>query len=737
MLTAVLIGMLIMTSARASYPAPTLDYDRGMKAAKAAISSGNHSDAERILARLNSRYPDNPELLAMHGRVLLWMRHYDEAYLTLKKAYSRNRSASLLVEVRQAEAFSKLAAAEKLLAEGKTAEGEALLSNLYQREIVRYEAGMLLARSTFERGAFQEAATVLAELLTRYPKEKDLRSRYAQSLMNTGRERQALAYVNSLTEQELDADLLAIRGRILFRTGDADGAIRSFRASLVQRSDKDVAVELEKAEIAQKLKNADALIAAGDSLNADALLAPLCDRQETLYEGCRRRAALSSRENNHDRAAALYGQLAAAYPAEPDFKLHHAQELVYLQRFDEAAAVLDSYPDQNNSTLLSLRGGIAFSRKNYEEAISFYSRAVPVSKDPETSGRLNDAYNATVLEAAGRHLAQKEYTAAEGLLEELYKHSSDRYSSGLMLGKALFAQGKWREAADLYRELEQHYPKEPELTALRVEANLLARDYRAAAAILREAPPAVQEYLARERGDLLYRSTDNWFKISGGLYGQSGKSATTETDLFLAVSQRVNQYSLTAWTGAMTKYSQTDTQIGLGVAGGKGEKSPFSWDVNVSMSPEARNLPRTTAGIELTRGFRGFDASLGYTRMDFKDSSANIVIPGLLWYVPSTAFTLSERIYFVPETGGYSLLTTLQYEPDHRFRSFASLGIGTSAERISTSQDYQRSQTVSGRIGAEYRFTQHYSIGGEASFENRRNQYDRTGAILYMRYWWQ
>ena len=736
-LTAVFISILIMVPVHVSSAAAPLDYERGMKAAKAAISSGNHSAAEKILARLNSRYPDNPELLAMHGRVLLWMKRYDDAYLTLNKAYHKSRSAPLLTEVRQAEAFSKLAAAEKLLTEGDFAEGEAMLSQLFLQGIVRYEAGILLARSTFERGAFSEATPVLAELLARYPQENDLRPRYAQSLMNTGKEGLALAYVNSLPEEERDAELLAIRARILFRSGDADGAVGSFKASLALRPDKDVAAELEKAEISEKLKKADALLAAGDTLNADALLASLCDRQETLYEGCRRRAALSSRVGSHELAASLYLQLAAAYPVEPDFKLHQAQELVHLQKWDEALAVLDTYPDQNNGTLLSLRGGIAYSRNNYQEAISFYGRAALTSKDPEIIGRLHDARNASTLVTAGRHLEQKEYAAAEGLLAGLYKNSSDRYTSGFMLGKTLFAQRKWREAAELYRELEQRYPLEPELTALRIEANIMAREYREAAAILRETPPAVQEYLAREREDLLYRSMDNWFRVSGALYGQSGKSATTETDLYLAGSQRVDQYSLTAWTGAMSKYSQTDTQIGFGIAGGKGEKSPFSWDINFSVSPEARVLPRTTAGIELTRGFNGFDASLGYNRMDFKESSADIVVPGVLWYIPYTAVSLSERLYFVPKSGGYSLLTTLQYEPDYRLRYYASIGFGTSAERIYARQDYQRSQTVSGRMGAEYRFTQHYSIGGEASFENRRSQYDRSGALLYMRYWWQ
>lgn len=736
MLTAVSMSLLAIAFPRTSLSSSAPDYSRGVKDAQAAIRSGDHRTAEHLLAKLSRRYPENPELLAMHGRVLLWMKRYDEALRILKKAYSRNRSAPLLAEVKQAESFRDIAAAEKLLTEGETAEGEALLNKVYQRGVGRYEAGILLARSTFERGAFREAATVLAELLAKYPKEKDLRPRYAQSLLNTGRERQALTYIDTLPEHELDADLLAIRGRILFRIGDAGEAVRSFSASLALRPDKDVAAEQEKAETARKLKKADQLLAAGDSPEAAAFLASLCDRQETRYEGCRQLAALSSRVGNHDRAAALYSQLAALYPSEPDFMLLHAQELVHLLKLNEAGAVLDAYPDQGNSTLLSLRGGIAFYRGNNQEAASFYSRAVAGSKDPESIRRLNVVLTSGTIDTAGRHLAQKEYAEAEALLTNLYKNSSDQYSSGLMLGKTLLAQKKYREAAALYRELEQRYPKEPDLTALRVESHLSAREYREAATILRDTVPATRDYLAREREDLQYRSTDNWFKVLGGLYGQSGSSSTTESDLLLAVSQRVNQYSLSAWTGAMSKYSQTDTQIGLGVAGGKGEMSPFSWDVGFSVSPEARILPRTTAGVEVTRGFNGFEASLGFNRMDFRESSANIVIPGILWYIPSTALTLSERVYFVADTGGYSSLTTLYYEPDHRLRCYAGFGVGTAAERISVSQDYQRLRSVSARIGAEYRYTRQYSVGAETSFESR-GSYDRTGASLYMRYWWQ
>jgi YaiO family outer membrane protein len=499
----------------------------------------------------------------------------------------------------------------------------------------------------------------------------------------------------------------------------------------------EVTAEREKAEISRKIKKADALLAAGDTPEADDFLASLCGTRETFYEGCRRSAALAARSGNHERSALLYGRLAAAYPAEPDFRLLQAHELVHVQKQGEAAAVLDSYPDQSNIDLLTLRGDIAFYRKEYDQAISFYSGVVPVSKNPESARHLYEARTAKALDVTDRLLADKKYGEAEAIVSELYKNNSDRYSSGLMLGKVFIARKAYRDAAALYRELEQLYPQEPDLTALRIEALLLAGENNEAADTLNAAPPALQEYLAQKREDLLYRSADNWLKVSGAYYNQTGRSSTRETDLSLAVAQRIKQYSLTVWAVSTSKYSLSDKQIGLGLAGGRGMESPFLWEVTFALSPEAVILPRTTAGIEVTRGFSGFDASIGYTRMDFRKSSANIVIPGILWYIPATSFTLSERIYFVPDSGGYSSLTTLTYKPDHRFQSFASIGAGTSAERISTSQDYQRQQTLSARIGTEYRFTPHYSIGAETSYEKRGNLYDRTGAALQMRYWWQ
>ncbi|HIJ95305.1 MAG TPA: YaiO family outer membrane beta-barrel protein [Desulfuromonadales bacterium] len=737
-LTAVSFVVLCVGFPYAALSAPSRNYNQGIKEAQSAISSGNHINAERILARLNKRYKSNPELLAMHGRVLVWLKRYEEGYRRLQKAYSLQSSASLLAEIERVEALRDVAAANTLLVEGNLAEGEALLKKVYLHGKVRYESGILLARSTFERGAFPEAAEILADLVVRYPQEKDLRPRYVQALVNTGNDWQALTFIDSLPERELDAELLTIRGRLLFKAGDAAGAIRSLRTSTNPQQAQEIAVEQKKIAVAQALQKADLLLAAGDNQRADAFFAELCNNQQTRYEGCRKRAALASQTGNHDRAAALYTQLSALYPLEPDFMLLQAQELVHLQKLQDASNVLDVYPDQNNSTLLSLRGSIALNRKNLDEAIAFYSRAVPTSKDPETSRKLNLIRTTKALETAEGHLVQKEFAAAESLLHDLYRNSSDQYTSGLLLGRTLLAQKKNREAALLYRELELRYPKEPDLTALRVESHLLAREYAEAVAVLRETPLAVKEYLAREREDLLYRSTDNWMKLSGGAYGQSGSAySTTETNLTLSGSQRVKQFSLTGWTGTTSKFSQTDSQIGLGIAGGKGEKSPCTWEVNFSASPEARIVPRTTIGFELTRGFKSFEASLGYTRMDFTDSSANILIPGILWYIPGTTFTLSERLYFVPDNGGSTFLTTLHHEPSHRLRWYVSLGAGTGAERIDAHDHYLRSQTVSARIGSEYRYTPHYSIGAEGSFETRDQLYDRSGASLFMRYWWQ
>jgi YaiO family outer membrane protein len=157
--------------------------------------------------------------------------------------------------------------------------------------------------------------------------------------------------------------------------------------------------------------------------------------------------------------------------------------------------------------------------------------------------------------------------------------------------------------------------------------------------------------------------------------------------------------------------------------------------ISLSVSPDAQFLPKTAFGGEIYQGYGKSEISLGYKRMNFSDTSIDMFFPGVIFYLPSS-FALNEKIYMIPQNSTFSLVSTLNYEPNYRIRSLCSLAAGNAADRFGSVQDVQKYTTVASRLRTEYRFVPSVSVGAEISYEYRAHLYSTYGGTLFSSYWW-
>jgi YaiO family outer membrane protein len=183
------------------------------------------------------------------------------------------------------------------------------------------------------------------------------------------------------------------------------------------------------------------------------------------------------------------------------------------------------------------------------------------------------------------------------------------------------------------------------------------------------------------------------------------------------------------------RFGLHDNQVSLDVYSKLGEKTKRWGYISMSVSPDAQFLPKTAFGGEIYQGYGKSEISLGFRRMNFSDTSINMFFPGIIYYL-SSGFALNEKIYIIPQNATFSLVSTLNYEPNYRFRGLYSLAAGNAADRIGSLQDLQKYDTVSNRLRAEYRFVPAVSIGAEISYEYRAHLYNTYGATLFSSYWW-
>ena len=154
-----------------------------------------------------------------------------------------------------------------------------------------------------------------------------------------------------------------------------------------------------------------------------------------------------------------------------------------------------------------------------------------------------------------------------------------------------------------------------------------------------------------------------------------------------------------------------------------------------SYSPDSSFLPKTTYGFEIFQTLNKFEISFGYNHMNFKDSNVDIFSPGFILYLPKD-FILKEKLYLVPKTNSYTLVTTISKEIVCKLSIKYGFGFGTISERLTTLSDIQKFSSYFHLFETEYRFKENFSIGLDFLYENRENLYTRRGLGLFLRYWW-
>lgn len=714
-------------------------YSEGMRKVQKAIAAGELGAAEKGLQQLAQRYAKDPEILAMLGRVLYWLKRYDESIASFRAAQRLKPGPELAGELQRVETAQLLAQAERLAAQKQEAQAQGILMRLFQSGRDPYQSGLALARLQMRTGEYWEAGQVLSTMLQRYPKERDLVLLKAQALLGAGLPGETLSFLAERAETAQDPELLALRGRAQMRLERFGDAARSFAASLALADDAEVRQERERAETAELLERSKQLTAQGEQAQAQALLEGQFQAGRDPYGTGTRLAALYTRMGSHREAAAVYLELTRKYPKDLELAELYAGSLANSGRKEVALAFLDRLPGaQDHPRLAALRGRILFLQRLYPEAQLQYQKAQRLgAAGPEIEAELKELRTELAYQQLKTELAAGEFEAAQRLLTALAGSSYAKEARLLQL-RTLLSRRQQTRAVEASTELYRDFPGDAEVAALHAEALLATGKGGEAEQVLDSLSAEDRERLKLEREDLFYRARANWVKAFAGLYRYSGRTGN-ESSVGLTGSQRFRSVTAVASALETTRFGATDPQLALDLYLARKPGRNFYGNLSATLSPGAHFLPVNSIGFELARSVVSVELAAGYTHLNFRGRGANIYTASALWYIPGTSLSLGEKLYTVPANSTLTSVTALRWQPGHRCQLYGALGIGNSSERIENTigeQDLQRFDTYSLRAGGEYRFSSRYSAGGEASFESRRGLYDRSGATLFLKYWW-
>lgn len=420
-----------------------------------------------------------------------------------------------------------------------------------------------------------------------------------------------------------------------------------------------------------------------------------------------------------------------------DIGINMVKKAIGNKNFREAELILKEmlkkYPD--NYELLSILGRVLFWRKKYDESIEIFNKTLQLRYDESLEKELEKVKTAKILNESTQLLKSGKVKQAKERFAELFETKREQYESGYNLGMIYIKEREYEKAVDMFKYLRATFPDDRGFKALHIESLILNRELKKAKKELFSLPEEEKNYLWRERPDLFYRIKKNYLKVSGSWYDFLEESRKSEQETYLEISQRINNFTFVLNTLYVTRYGLHDKQIALDVYSNLGEKSKRWGFVSLSISPDAEFLPRTSFGGEIYQAYGNSEISMGYRHMSFKDTSVDILVPGIIIYLPYN-LSLNEKLYLIPKNGGLSVLSTLHYEPNHRIRAFYSISVGKTLDRIGVLQDTQKISTIVNRLGFEWRISPDFSIGSELTHEFRKNLYTKKGVTIFSRMWW-
>ena len=319
---------------------------------------------------------------------------------------------------------------------------------------------------------------------------------------------------------------------------------------------------------------------------------------------------------------------------------------------------------------------------------------------------------------------QKQYDPAIQQYHTVLRQDSTNREALRGLADTFFWSGATQEAVQQYTRL--HQLTGDEAVAARV------RDLTALLEASPQAPLGVRDATIR----LPFR---DYLKVGYGEFSYS-RGIQGERDILLEASKSIGAQTLIARVEPINRFGFHDTVLS---AEGYSPLWRRAWGylaaqgtINPDFSPKYSVAGEASQGLGLIHPvLTMFEASFGYRYLSYKTDDIHLLTPGLTLFLPFNLW-LTEKLYYVPETGAITLSSRLTWRPTNRLQVFASGSFGTSGERIVATQDVTRvsSRTIQG--GIVLPVADRISLEITGYDEDRGALYGRRGASFSIIYHW-
>ncbi|MGH7231406.1 MAG: YaiO family outer membrane beta-barrel protein [Nitrospiraceae bacterium] len=401
--------------------------------------------------------------------------------------------------------------------------------------------------------------------------------------------------------------------------------------------------------------------------------------------------------------------------------IEEARGLERTHRHEEAIAVYRKYleRDPGNDEVRAKVARLLSWQEQYDEAIPLYQDILtrhPMDMDVRVAIARVKSW-------------QKKLSEAQSLYEAVLREDPNNLEAKRGLADTLYWNGRYALALPLYEDLYAVAP-EPELEekiqAVKAELAALARVQRFRAPV----------GLGRPLPTLPFR---DYLKVGYSHFTYTNH-VPDERDWRVEAAKAIGAQTLVGRIEPMNRFGFQDAQASGELYSPLWQKAWGYIGASAGINPDF--LPNWTLGGELFQGLgilhrslSFIEPSFGYRHMDFKSANVDLLIPGLTIYLPYDTW-LTEKIYYVPDTGAITLSSQLTWRASDRVQIFASGGFGTAAERITATQDFTRFFSHIFQGGIIFPLADRLSAETSVYYEDRGALYIRRGGTFNLIFHW-
>jgi YaiO family outer membrane protein len=537
------------------------------------------------------------------------------------------------------------------------------------------EARKSLAKLLGWQGYYDQAVSVYQDILTRHPLDLEVRTALARVLSWQKHFDEAQQIFEAVLREDVNQlDAMSGLADVLFWTGRGREALPYYQQVFAASHDPETGKRI-------------------DVIKTELLTGPSSTA-----------AATKANDVQLEQSSGAAGRLAEARRSEAD------------KQYAEAIAAYRTYlmerPDDDEARaalarLLAWEGNHAEAVVIYRDILSRHSADVEV--------RIALALTLSW---------QKRFEEARQLYEGVLRDDAGNREAKKGLADITFWQGNRIKALELYESLYAE-TADPDV----------ARQIKAVKEELVASPRApVGENVGRLR--LPYR---DYAKIGYGHYSYT-KGIPDERNVLVEAGTSIGDKTLIARVEALNRFGFHDTPVSAEFY------SPLwsrAWGyVGAQATVDPSFAPNYSAVGEMFQGLGAvhsalsrLELSFGYRHLLFKKDNIDLFLPGLTVYFPYNIW-LTEKVYFVPDTGSITLASQLTWRPRDRLQFFASGSFGTSGERIVATQDFTRVQSRTIQGGVTFPLTARLSAEASGYYEDRGILYVRRGGMINLIFHW-